>query len=107
MAHNRIKPFQVNEKNEKGTELMDKMDPKLYGLPARTVLLKGDHDNFVLCIDRKSRVIMKDAAVILGKADKIMKAVPGATISLETTAPVCSKSTKFLSNNGIEIISKK
>ena len=82
---------------------MDKIDPKLYGLPARTVLLKDDHDNFALSIDRKSRIIMKDAAVILEKADKIRKAVPGATITLETTAPVCSKSTKFLSDNGIEV----
>ena len=86
---------------------MDQIDPKLYGLTARTVLLKDDHDNFVLSIDRKSRIIMKDAAVILEKADKIRKTVTGAIITLETTAPVCSKSTKFLSDNGIEIISKK
>ncbi|WP_020588951.1 hypothetical protein [Desulfobacter curvatus] len=82
---------------------MDKIDPKLYGLPARTVLLKDDHDNFVLSIDRKSRIIMKDANAILDKADKIKKIVPGAIITLETKAPVCSKSTKFLSDNGIEI----
>ncbi|EIM65001.1 MAG: hypothetical protein PHG14_03065 [Desulfobacter postgatei] len=86
---------------------MDKIDPKLYRLPARTVLLKDDHDNFVLYIDRKSRIIMKDASVILEKAEKIRKTAPGVTIKLETTAPVCSKSTKFLSDNGIEIISKK
>jgi hypothetical protein len=85
---------------------MDKINPKLYGLPARTVLLKDDHDNFVLSIDRKSRIIIKDANAILEKADKIKKTVPGATITLETTAPVCSKSTKFLSDNGIEVISK-
>ena len=82
---------------------MNKIDPKLYGLPARTVLLKDDHDNFVLSIDRKSRIIMKDANAILEKADKIKMTVPGATITLETTAPVCSKSTKFLSDNGIEV----
>jgi len=82
---------------------MEKIDPKLYELPARTVLLKDDRDHFVLSIDRKSRIIMKDAAVILEKADKIRKTVPGATITLETTAPVCSKSTKFLSDNGIEV----
>nr|WP_320013519.1 hypothetical protein [uncultured Desulfobacter sp.] len=86
---------------------MDKIDPKLYGLPVRTVLLKDDHDNFVLSIDRKSRIIMKDATAILEKADKIKKTVPGATITLETTAPVCSKSTKFLSDNEIEVILKK
>jgi len=50
---------------------------------------------------------MKDASVILEKAEKIRKTAPGVTIKLETTAPVCSKSTKFLSDNGIEIISKK
>lgn len=86
---------------------MDKIDPKLYGLTARTVLLKDDHDNFVLSIDRKIRIIMKDSTAILEKADKIRKTVPRATITLETTAPVCNKSTKFFSNNGIEIISKK
>lgn len=85
---------------------MDKINPKLYGLPARTVLLKDDHDNFVLSIDRKRRIIIKDANAILEKADKIKKTVPGATITLETTAPVCSKSMKFLSDNGIEVISK-
>lgn len=90
-----------------GIKSMDKIDPKLYGLTARTVLLKDDHDNFVLSIDRKSRIIMKDSTAILEKADKIRKTVPRATITLETTAPVCSKSTKFLSDNEIEIISKK
>ena len=82
---------------------MEKIDPKLYGLPTRTVLLKDDSDNFVLSIDRKSRIIMKDANAILEKAEKIRKTVPGATITLETTAPVCSKSTKFFSDNGIEV----
>ncbi len=89
------------------TKSMDKIDPKLYGLTARTVLLKDDHDNFVLSIDRKSRIIMKDSTAILEKADKIRKTVPSATITLETTAPVCNKSTKFLSDNGIKIIPKK
>lgn len=85
---------------------MDRIDPKLYGLPARTVLLKDESDNFVLSIERKSRIIMKDSAGILEKARKIKKIVPGAVISLETTAPVCSKSTKFLSDNAIGIILK-
>jgi len=85
---------------------MDKIDPKLYGLPVRTVLMKDDHDSFVLLIDRKSRIIMKDANAILEKANKIRTAASGATITLETAAPVCSKSTKFLSDNGIEIIQK-
>ena len=83
------------------------VDPKTYGLPARTVLLKDDHDHFVLYVDRKSRIIMKDAAAIFDKADKIRKTVPNAAVSLQTAAPVCSKSTKFLFENGIDVISKK
>ncbi|WP_300464731.1 hypothetical protein [Desulfobacula sp.] len=86
---------------------MDKVDPKAYSLPPRTVLLKDNHNNFVLFIDRKSRIIMKDASVILEKAGKIKRITPDATITLETTAPVCSKSTKFLTDNGIDVILKE
>ena len=39
----------------------------------------------------------------LKKQIKSGQTVPGATITLETTAPVCSKSTKFLADNGIEV----
>lgn len=85
---------------------MQKIDPKPYGLTARTILMRGDHDDFVIFIDRKSRIVMKDATGILKKANVIRKNIPGATIKLETTAPVCSKSTQFLLDNGIEIISK-
>ena len=50
---------------------------------------------------------MKDAAVILKKAATIKESVPSAAVTLETTAPICSKSIKFLKKNGInaELIS--
>ena len=47
---------------------------------------------------------MKDASAILAKAKKIRDIIPEATVNLETTAPVCSKSIKFLSDNRINVI---
>lgn len=84
---------------------MEKVDPKVYGLPARTVLMSNGQDEFSLIINRKSRIIMKDAQTILKKAETIKKNVPKAIVSLRTTAPVCSKSIDFLKENGILVLS--
>ena len=81
------------------------VDPKFYDLPPRTVLMKKDADKFSLVINRKSRIIMKDALIILKKVEKIKEKVQDASIVLETTAPVCSKSIKFLREHNIEVIS--
>ncbi len=50
---------------------------------------------------------MKDAVTILKKAETIKKSVLSASVTLETTAPVCSKSIKFLKENGIEVVHLK
>ncbi len=47
---------------------------------------------------------MKDAKAILNKVDKIKEKIPNASVCFETTAPVCSKSIKFLEENSVEII---
>ncbi len=83
---------------------MERVDPKLYGLPPRTVLMRGDSNQLILIVNRKSRIIMKDAQTILKKAETIKTKVPDAIISLQTNAPVCSKSIKFLRENGILVI---
>ena len=83
--------------------MTEQVDPKIYGLPARTVLMKKDSDEFTLVINRKSRIVMKDALIILEKIDKIKEKVQEALVVLETTAPVCSKSIKFLKENGINV----
>ena len=80
-------------------QMKEKIDPGLYGLPPKTVLTKQGMGEFALLIDRKSRIIMKDAKGILAKADKIREKVPGAVVKLQTTAPVCSKSIIFLNEN--------
>jgi len=84
--------------------LKEKVDPKTYGLPSRTVLMKTDSENFTIVINRKSRIVMKDAVAILKKAEAIKERVPAAGVALETTAPVCSKSIQFLKENGIDVL---
>ena len=84
--------------------MIEQVDPKLYGLPPRTVLMKQDSDEFVLVINRKSRIIMKDALPIVKKVEKIKEKVQGASVVLETSAPVCSKSIKFLKENGVDFL---
>ncbi len=79
------------------------VDPKSYGLPPRTVLKKTGPGKFTLVINRKSRIIMKDAKGILDKANKIKDKDSNALVSLETTAPVCSKSIQFLNKKEIAV----
>jgi len=47
---------------------------------------------------------MKDALMILKKAEIIKTKISGASVELEITAPICSKSIKFLKENGIKIL---
>ena len=84
--------------------MKEQIDPKLYELPPRTVLLKGGRNEFILVINRKSRIIMKDALMILKKAEKIKRKSLKAWVSVETNAPVCSKSLEFLKDNDIRVV---
>jgi len=86
--------------------MTEQIDPKLYGLSPRTVLKKQDSEEFVLVINRKSRIIMKDAHTILKKVKKIKEKVQHASVILETSAPVCSKSIRFLQENGVDVVLK-
>jgi hypothetical protein len=81
-----------------------KIDPKLFGIPGKTVIEELDKDHYALVLDRKSRVIMADGKKLVAKAEKIKDAEPGIKISLRSTAPVCSKTIRFLFDNGIELI---
>ncbi len=47
---------------------------------------------------------MKDALIILKKAETIKEQAMDATVALETNAPICSKSIKFLEENNVEIL---
>ena len=87
-----------------GKILKEQVDPKIYDLPSRTILMKRGPDEFILAINRKSRIIMKDALTILKNAEKIKERELSAWVLVETTAPVCSKSIKFLKENGISVV---
>ena len=81
------------------------IDPKIFGLSPRTALGQLSKNNFVLIKDRKSRIIMKDGNQILEQINLIQEKEPNIKISLATNAPVCSKTTKFLGEKGIDILS--
>ncbi len=82
---------------------MNRVDPKEYGLHARTVLEQVDEHTVALVMDRKSRIIMADGRRIVEKVEKIQQARPKLTIVLKTSAPVCSKTVTFLEKSGITI----
>ena len=82
---------------------MNRIDPKEFGLHARTVLEQVDEHTVALVMDRKSRIIMADGRKIEEKAAKIQKVRPKLTVVLKTSAPVCSKTVTFLEKSGITI----
>jgi hypothetical protein len=82
---------------------MNRIDPKEFGLHARTVLEQVDEHTVALVMDRKSRIIMADGRKIVEKAAKIQKIRPKITVVLKTSAPVCSKTVIFLQKGGITI----
>jgi hypothetical protein len=80
------------------------IDPKSLGLSVRTVVEAIDQNILAIVINRKSRIIMADSRKILDKSATIKEAKPGCQIMLKTTAPVCSKTLKFLADQGIKVI---
>jgi len=60
-----------------------------------------------MVINRKSRIIMKDALTIIKKVGKIKGKVQSASVDLKISAPVCSKSIKFLKENNVDLFFTK
>ena len=83
--------------------LMKKIDPKRYNLSPRLNLQQNELNEFFLIIDRKSRVVMKDAYRILEIANKVQSIEKDKNISVLTSAPVCSKTRTLLSSYSILI----
>jgi len=81
------------------------IDPKQFGLPPKTIIEKLADNHYVLVVDRKSRVIMADGKKLLEKAEKIKVVEPGTKISLRSTASVCTKTIRFLADQGIDLLS--
>ena len=86
---------------------MKRIDPKIYGLPPKTVLKKLNTRKIAIVIDRKSRIIMADGKKIIEKAEIIKNHNRALEVCLVTTAPVCSKTSGFLREKGVTILNKK
>ena len=83
--------------------ILKEIDPKSVGAPSRTVIGKDNSNHFYIIKNIKSRIIMKDGYKIIETVKQI-KNKTNSSVSLATTAPVCSKTTKFLNKNDIKII---
>jgi hypothetical protein len=77
------------------------IDPRSIGLEARDIIFQVDNNHFVLFIDRKSRIIMSDTPRLLNKVEKLSRTFQEAKISIQTTAPVCSKAREFLESQQV------
>ena len=80
------------------------IDPKLFGLHVSTKIEQTGEKQFVIIMNRKSRIIMKDGEKIVQKATRIIEKVPGAIVSLQTTAPVCSQTKALLKANKVVLV---
>jgi len=83
------------------------VDPRKFGLPARTNLEKTGKNRFSIIIERKSRIVMKDGQQILNKANILREMIPGAKIDLKITGPLCSKTLAFLKDHEIDVIQSR
>ena len=83
---------------------MKPVDPKTYNLSPRTKLLKNNKGSLFVVVDRKTRVVMKDGHKIVKIAEDIKKVNQNKKISLLTSAPVCSKTKKFLLKCSVPVL---
>ena len=84
--------------------ILKTIDPITVGAPKRSNVAMDNDNNIYIVKNIKSRIIMKDGLKLFDLAKKI-KTVKNATVSLATTAPVCSKTKKYLEENEIKITS--
>ena len=83
--------------------ILKEINPKSVGAPARSVIGEDSNNHLYIVKNIKSRIIMKDGYKIAETAKQI-KNKTNSRVSLATTAPVCSKTTRFLNENDIKIV---
>jgi hypothetical protein len=83
--------------------ILKEINPKSVGAPARSVIGEDSNNHLYIIKNIKSRIIMKDGHKIV-ETVKGIKNKTNSNVSLATTAPVCSKTKKFLNENDIKII---
>lgn len=70
-------------------------------LPPSMALEQVSDNTFLFTINRKSRIIMKDGLKLLEKVQQIRAQVPDARVEIKATAPICSKTRRFLLDEGL------
>ena len=83
--------------------ILKEIDSKIVGAPTRSVIGEDNSNHLYIIKNIKSRIIMKDGHKIVETVKQI-KNKTNSSVSLATTAPVCSKTRKFLNENDIKII---
>ena len=83
--------------------ILKEINSKSVGAPTRSVIGQDNNNHLYIIKNIKSRIIMKDGHKIVD-AVKQIKNKTNSSVSLATTAPICSKTTKFLNENDIKII---
>ena len=83
--------------------ILKEINPKSVGAPPRSVIGEDSKNHLYIIKNIKSRIIMKDGHKIVGIVKQI-KNKTNSSVSLATTAPICSKTTRFLNENNIKII---
>ena len=83
--------------------ILKEIDSKSVGAPTRSVIGQDNNNHLYIIKNIKSRIIMKDGHKIV-EAVKQIKNKTNSSVSLATTAPVCSKTTRLLNENDIKII---
>ena len=78
------------------------VNPNKFGLTGRTTIGADNKKNYYIIKNIKSRIIMKDGARILSYADAIQESTQ-KQITVETCAPVCSKTKTYLWNHRVLI----
>ena len=82
---------------------MRKLNPKVFNLSNRVNIQENDKKEVFFIIERKSRIIMKDGIRIFNQTQKVKEKRPNVRFFLKTSAPVCSKTIKYLNQREIEI----
>jgi hypothetical protein len=82
---------------------MRKVDPRVFNLSNRINIQENDNNDIFFIIDRKSRIIMKDGIRISNQIQKVKEKRRNARFFLKTSAPICSKTKKYLNQRNIEI----
>ena len=83
--------------------ILKEINPKSVGAPTRSLIGEDSNNHLYIIKNIKSRIIMKDGQKIVETVKQI-KNKTRSGVSLATTAPVCSKTIKFLNENDIKII---